>query len=121
MLKARKGTPQYEEWLRKYKEKRKASTSVSKSTPKKKSASKAKTIYDNEEIGIEELRANPPEFIKDKEEWEDTIDSLQHLLEDPEKSSYSQCIKYYYSRQQYKRAARSVEAFRRGLLRPKRL
>ena len=26
MLKARKGTPQYEEWLRKYREKRKAST-----------------------------------------------------------------------------------------------
>lgn len=26
MLKARKGTPQYEEWLRKYKDKRKSST-----------------------------------------------------------------------------------------------
>lgn len=31
MEKARKGTPQYEEWLRKYKEKRKASTA----SPKK--------------------------------------------------------------------------------------
>lgn len=62
MQKATKGTKQYEEWLLKYQQKKRASLEGKENEPSK---SNTKTY--------EELEAKPPVFVEDKELWHKAV------------------------------------------------
>lgn len=82
MEKATKGTKQYEEWLRKYQQKKRASLEGKKDEPEK---SNTKT-YD-------ELVAKPPVFVEDKELWHKAVAKVTYGGK--KKASYGAAVALY--------------------------
>lgn len=85
LVKAMKGTPQYEEWLRKYREKRGSHLKESKEVN---SASKrVLTKYSQEH-----LLNNPPAFVDNSLLWEKAV---KKLTQDGKETSYASAVILY--------------------------
>ena len=82
--KAKKGTQQYEEWLRKYREKKSQASKDSEGKTEKKTPEKKSR---------QDLLDKPPVFVTDKETWTKAVNKITYGGKQP--ASYGAAVSLY--------------------------
>lgn len=85
LIKARKGTPQYEAWLEKYRAKRSSKVDQP-------------SLFGDKDPGKnkvtqKDLLSKPPKFVKDKEIWKKAVNKITNNGEKP--GTYGACVFLY--------------------------